>query len=173
MALFESSHGRAFHNADVPIQRSATFRYSATPFEPGMPRWAPLVGCRRNGKLRVTLKGMPQSTPDPKLVEAAIARVRAGSSLAEVAQSIGVGKSTVHRWVRAAEAAATPKSVAIAAAVSVLGDDWTIAGAAELAEVQQDAVHIWLRARVDALLARKGLPPEAVPSGLEFSGLQF
>ena len=116
---------------------------------------------------------MPQSTPDPKLVEAAIARVRAGSSLAEVAQSIGVGKSTVHRWVRAAEAAATPKSVAIAAAVSVLGDDWTIAGAAELAEVQQDAVHIWLRARVDALLARKGLPPEAVPSGLEFSGLQF
>ncbi len=95
----------------------------------------------------------------------------------EVAESLGCNASTVHRWVRAAEAAtATPnagtKSVAIAAAVSVLGDDWTIACAAEIAEVQQDAVRIWLRARIDALLSRKGLPPEAVPSGLEFSGMQ-
>ncbi len=119
---------------------------------------------------------MSRAKARPSVVRLAIGRVRAGASLREVAESLGCNASTVHRWVRAAEAAATPnagtKSVAIAAAVSALGDDWTIAGAAELAAVQRDAVRIWLRARVDALIARKGLPPEAVPSGLEFSCMQ-
>lgn len=120
---------------------------------------------------------MPRSKTDPAFVRSAVTRVRAGASLRAVAESLKVDPSTVHRWVKAAAAAVSREpdswtnSEAVAAAVSVFGDDWTIAEAAELAEVPQDAVRIWLRARVDALLARKGFPPAAVRTGLEFSGM--
>jgi len=123
---------------------------------------------------------MPRRIPDPELVARVLKLARAGCSASNIQRTLGVPRSTITRWVRAAGPSAThdtpppasATSVAIEAAVAVLGDEWTAASVAELAQVSQDAVRIWRRARVDAQLARMNLPPEAVRTELEFSGMR-
>ncbi|HEX3851695.1 MAG TPA: helix-turn-helix domain-containing protein [Polyangiaceae bacterium] len=79
---------------------------------------------------------MSRHTPDPDLVAHALELVRMGCSIADVQETLGVPRSTVSRWVRAAKASISPeRGDEIAAAVATLGDDWTIAGAADLAGV--------------------------------------
>lgn len=118
---------------------------------------------------------MSRRNPDPKLVANVLELARAGRSAADIQQTLGVPRSTASRWVRAAEvshAESSMKSDDIEAAVAVLGDDWTISSAAELASVSPEAVRFWLRARVDRLLARKGLPSSAAKIDLQYSMAQ-
>jgi transposase len=116
---------------------------------------------------------MPRRPPDPTIVASVLKLVRSGCSASEIQDRLGVPRSTVTRWARAAEAPATlDASDDIAAAVEVLGDTWTFAGAAELAGVSEDAVRTWLRARVDRLLLLKGLPVESAQSDLQFSQMR-